>query len=128
LTDRSEIDRLLRELYAARVRSDLDGVCRGFGEAAKFKVAGVSHHGSPIAITAIGIGEIRQWFALLLKTFQLKDQMILSMIVENERAAVHWQAKIYSRISGLTVLTELVDLFELHDGRIGSYTEFLAPG
>jgi ketosteroid isomerase-like protein len=127
LTNRSEIDRLLRGLYAARVRGDLEGLCRAFSEDAKFKIAGVSRHVSPIAVTAVGIGEIRQWLALLLKTFQLSDQKILSMIVENERAAVQWQAKVYSRITGMTVGTELVDLIEVRNGSITSYTEFLAP-
>jgi ketosteroid isomerase-like protein len=127
LTERSEVEGLLRELYAARVRGDLDGLCRAFSEDAKFRIAGVSQV-SPVALTAVGGSEIRQWLALLLKTFQLSDQMILSMIVENERAAVHWRAKIYSRITGLTVLTELVDLAEVKNGRIVSYTEFLAPG
>ena len=127
LTDRSEIRRVLRELYAARVRSDLDGLCRAFSEEATFKIAGISHHAAPIAVTAVGISDIRQWFALLIKTFQVKDQIILSMIVENDRAAVHWRAKIYSRITGITVLTELVDLVETTDDHIVSYTEFLAP-
>jgi ketosteroid isomerase-like protein len=127
LTDRSEIDALLRELYAARVRSDLDGLCRAFSEDAKFRIAGISHM-SPITVAAVGMGEIRQWLALLLKTFQLSDQTILSLIVENEKAAVHWRARVYSRITGLTVPTELVDLVEVKNGRIASYVEFLAPG
>jgi ketosteroid isomerase-like protein len=127
LTDRSEIHRLLQELYAARVRSDLDGLCRAFSEEATFKIAGISHHAAPIALTAVGIYDIRQWLTLLLKTFQVKDLVMLSIIVENDKASVHWRAKIYSRITGLTVLTELVDLVEVRDGRIVSYTEFLAP-
>jgi ketosteroid isomerase-like protein len=127
LTTRSEVEALLGRLYAARMRSDLDAVCRLFGETAKFRIAGVSRHGGPIAIAAVGKAEIRQWLALLLKTFQMSDQRIVSMIVEDERAAVHWSAKVYSRISGLTTRTELVDLVALGDGRIASYTEFLAP-
>ena len=75
----------------------------------------------------MGISEIRQWLALLLKTFQVKDQVILSTIIENDRAAVHWRAKIYSRITRITVPTEVVDLVEMNNIRIVSYTEFLAP-
>jgi ketosteroid isomerase-like protein len=127
LTNRSAVDGLLRELYAARVRGDFEGLCRVFCEDAKFRIAGVGQAG-PVALTAVGISEIRRWLALLLKTFQLSEQMILSMIVENERAAVHWRAKVCSRITGLTVLTDLVDLVEVKNGRIASFTEFLAPG
>lgn len=124
--DRLEIERLLRELYAARVSGDLDGVCRTFSNDAKFRIAGASH-ASPIAIAAVGIDEIRSWLALLIKTFQLKDQIILSMVIDGAQAAVHWRARVYSRITGATVLTELVDLVQVLDGRIASYTEFFVP-
>jgi ketosteroid isomerase-like protein len=126
MTDRFEIDRLLRELYGARARGDLGGVCRTFSNDAKFQIAGASH-ASPIAITAVGINEIRSWLALLIKTFQLRDQTILSIIIDGAQAAVHWRARIYSRITGATVLTELVDLVQVRDGRIASYTEFFVP-
>ena len=127
MTARSEIHCLLQELYAARVRSDLDGLCRIFSTEATFRIAGISRHVSPIAVMAVGINEIRQWLTLLLKTFQIHDQVILTLLIENGRAAVHWRAKIYSRITGTTVPTELVDLVEVRDGHVVSYTEFLAP-
>jgi ketosteroid isomerase-like protein len=125
--ERTEVDGLLRELYAARLRGDLDWLCRAFSEDAKFRIAGVSHV-SPIALTAVGRNEIRQWLALLLKTFQMSNHSILLMIVERERAAVQWRARIHSRITGLSVVSEFIDLVEMRNGRIAAYTEFLAPG
>ena len=127
MIDRARIERLLWRLYAARLGGDLEGLCREFTQDAKFKIVGVSRHVSPVAVTAVGIGEIRQWLSLLLRTFQLSNQTILSMIIENEKAAVQWQASIYSKITGVSVLTELVDLVETRDGRINSYTEFAIP-
>ena len=126
MTDRLAIDQLLRELYAARVRGDLDGVCRMFAEDATFRIAGAGH-ASPIAITAAGIGEIRSWLALMIKSFQLKDEAIVSLIIDRARAAAHWRATVHSRITGAVVPTELVDLVEVRDGRIISYLEFFAP-
>ena len=126
MTDRLEIERLFHELYGARARGDLDGVCRTFSNDAKFQISGASH-ATPVAITAAGIDDIRSWLALLIKTFQLNDQTILSMIIDGTQAAVHWRARIYSRITGATVLTELVDLVQIRDGRIASYTEFFVP-
>lgn len=127
MTDRLQIDRLLRELYGARGRGDLDGLFRIFANDAKFQIVGASH-ASPVAINAVGISEIRSWLALLIKTFQVKDQTILSMIIEGAQAAVHWRATIHSRITGAAVLTELIDLIQVQDARIGSYTEFFVPG
>jgi ketosteroid isomerase-like protein len=126
MTDRSKIDRLLRELYAARVRGDLDSVCRTFSNGADFQIAGASH-ASPIAITAVGADEIRSWLALMIKAFQLTDYTIFSIIIDGPKAAVHWQAKIHSRITGARTLTELIDLIQVRDGCIVSYTEFFVP-
>jgi ketosteroid isomerase-like protein len=126
MTDRLEINRLLHELYAARVRADLDGVCRTFSHDAKFRIAGTSH-GSPITITAVGANEIRQWLSLMIKSFQLTDHITHSIIIDGAKAAVHWQARIHSKITGTTVSTELVDLVQVREGRIASYTEFFVP-
>ena len=126
MTNRLEIDRLLRELYAARLAGDLGGVCRLFTNDAKFEIIGTSHM-SPTAISAMGLDQIRTWMTLLIKTFQLTDQTILSMIIDDARAAVHWRAKVRSRITGATVLTDLVDLVQIRGGHIASYTEFFVP-
>jgi ketosteroid isomerase-like protein len=124
--DRVEIDRLLRELYAARFRGDLDGVCRTFSDDARFRIAGTGH-GSPISIAALGIAEIRSWLSLMIKTFQISDPAILSVIIEDTKAAGHWRARVHSRVTGAVVATELIDLVQVRDGRIVSYTEFFVP-
>jgi ketosteroid isomerase-like protein len=126
MPDRLEIERLLRELYAARLGGDLEALCRTFAKDSRLEIAGVSYS-TPMAIKAVGLAEIRTWLALLVKTFQLSDQEILSMIIDGEAAAVHWRARIRSKIMGATVLTELVDVIRVRDGRIASYTEFFVP-
>jgi len=126
MPDRLEVERLLRELYAARLGGDLEALCRTFAKDARLDIAGTSY-ATPMAIRAAGLGEIRSWLALLVKTFQLGDQEILSMIIDGEAAAVHWRARIRSKITGATVLTELIDVVRVRDGRIASYTEFFVP-
>jgi ketosteroid isomerase-like protein len=126
MTDRLEIDRLLRELYAARVRGDLEAVCRIFANDAKFQIAGASH-ATPVAISSVGIDQFRPLLAVMIKTFKLSEHTILSMIIDGANAAVHWRAKVHSTITGQRVLTELVDIVEIRDGHIASYIEFFAP-
>lgn len=120
------MEQLLQELYAARLSGDLERVCRTFTDDARLEIAGASY-ASSMAIKAAGLGEIRTWLALLIRTFQLSDQAILSMIIDKATAAVHWRAKIRSKITGTTVMTELVDVIQVRDGRIASYTEFFVP-
>jgi ketosteroid isomerase-like protein len=125
-TGRTEFERLLSELYDARAAGALERLCALFGPDAVFKISG-SSDGKPIALSARGEAEVRSWLAVLVKTFRLTRHEIVSMVIDGPRAAVHWRASIHSRITGASVPTELVDLVELRDGRIGSYVELFVP-
>jgi ketosteroid isomerase-like protein len=127
MTERLEIERLLLALYAARVRGDLAAVCGTFADDANFQVAGASSTASPISMRAIGVGEFRPLLAIMLKTFKLSEHTILAMLIDGAKAGVHWRAKIRSRITGTTILTELIDVVEIRNGRIVSYIEFFVP-
>jgi ketosteroid isomerase-like protein len=124
--ERLEIDRLLRELYAARVRGDLDAVCGSFLNDARLEIAGASR-GSPTVVTSVGVGKFRPLLALMIKTFKISDQSILSIIIEGAKAAVHWRAAVHSKVTGTTAITELVDVIEIRDDLIASYIEFFVP-
>jgi ketosteroid isomerase-like protein len=126
MTDRLKTEKLLQDLYAARLRGDLDGVCRAFAADATIWISGAGS-GSPIVMAANGVIEFRALLAILMKTYPLSDQKILSMLIDGPKAAVHWQVKIFSRITGTRVVTELIDMIEIKDGRIASYTELFAP-
>jgi ketosteroid isomerase-like protein len=126
MTSRSAIDGLLRELYAARIRGDLQGVCALFSPDARFEIAAASQ-GNPIAVNSHGAGEFRPLLTLLMRTFRITDRVILSTLIDGSKAAVHWQANIYSRITGAIVPTEFMDMIEVQSGSISSYIEFFVP-
>jgi len=123
---RAEFERLLSALYAARAAGELERLCALFTADAVFRISGTSD-GKPIALSARGGEEVRAWLGVLVKTFRLSRHEILSMVIDGERAAVHWRANIHSRITGASVATELVDVVEMRDGRIGSYVELFVP-
>jgi hypothetical protein len=64
---------------------------------------------------------------MMIKAFRLSDYALLSLVVEWPRATAHWRVNIHSKITGVTVPTELVDLVELRDERIATYSEFFVP-
>jgi ketosteroid isomerase-like protein len=127
MSGRAEIERLLLELYAARVGGDLTALCAKFTDDAHFQVAGASNNASPVAMKAVGSAQVRPLLSIMVKSFKLSEQSILTMLIDGSQAAVHWRAKVYSRITGTSVLTELMDLVQVRDGRIASYIEFLVP-
>ncbi|HEY4751166.1 MAG TPA: nuclear transport factor 2 family protein [Steroidobacteraceae bacterium] len=126
MTDRLQVEQLVRELHAARVEGNLERLCGLYAEGARLRIAG-STDGKPIAIAASGIAEIRPWLSILVKTFRLTQYMILSLSVDLPRATAHWQVDIHSKITGVVVPTELVDLLDVRGGRIASHTEFFVP-
>ena len=126
MSQRDDIERLLQRLYTDRAGGDLDGVCRAFADDVRFEISGASP-ASRMAMSAQGLAEARKWLTLLVKSFQIGELAILGMIIEGERAAVQWRASIRSRITGVTVLTDLVDLVQVRKGRIAVYTEYFVP-
>jgi ketosteroid isomerase-like protein len=64
---------------------------------------------------------------MLVRAFKVENYGLLSLVVEWPRASAHWQADIFSKITGVSVATELVDLIEIKDGKILAYSEFFVP-
>lgn len=126
MADRPTVEGILKNLYSARCNGDLSRLCDVFDASSSFRIAGTSA-GKPVAMAARGMTEIRPWLALLIKSFKVSDQTVLSLIVEDNRAAVHWHANILSRITGSAVATELFDLVEIRDQKIVSYVELFLP-
>ena len=126
MTDRSQVEKLVKELHAARVEGDLERLCAVFAPDARLRIAG-SSDGKPIAIDASRIARIRPWLSILVKTFRLSRYQLLSMTVEGAHAAAHWRVDIESKITGIVIPTELVDLIEVRNGHITSQIEFFVP-
>jgi ketosteroid isomerase-like protein len=126
MSDRSQVEQLVKELHAARIAGDLERLCRLYAPDARLRIAG-SSDGKPIAIDASRIARIRPWLSILVKTFRLSKYQLLSVTIEGTQAAAHWRVDIESKITGVVVPTELVDLLEVRDGLIASQIEFFVP-
>ena len=126
MTERQIAERLIKELHAARVRGDLGGMCQLFAENGRYEIAGATAD-KPIAIRTEGLAAFRPWLSMMVKVFQIRNYELLTLLVEWPRAVVHWRADIYSKVTGVTAPTELVDLVELSEDRIVGYNEFFVP-
>jgi len=126
MSDRSQVEQLVKELHAARLAGDLERLCRVFSPDARLRIAG-SRDGKPIAIDASRIARIRPWLSILVKTFRLRGYELLSLTIEGTSAAAHWRVDIESKITGISIPTELVDLIEVRNGQITSQIEFFVP-
>ena len=126
MTERAAAERMVLNLHMARIAGDLAGMCRLFAAEGLFEIAGSSAD-KPIAIRAASLAEFRPWLAMMTKVFRLSDYHLISLIVEGPRVSAHWRVNIFSKVTGVTVLTELVDLLEIDGERIKTYSEFFVP-
>jgi hypothetical protein len=126
VSERIVAQQLIEQLHAARVAGDLTGMCRVFADDGRFEILGASADKS-IAIRASDLAEFRPWLSMMVKVFRITNYQLLSVTVEWPRAVAHWRADIYSKVTGVTVPTELVDVAQLNEDSIQTYTEFFAP-
>ena len=126
MAERALAQRLIEQLHSARVGGDLPGMLSVFSADGHYEILGASAD-KPIAIRAHNLAEFRPWLAMMVKVFRLTNYQLLSLTVEWPRATAHWRADIYSKVTGVTVPTELVDVVELGDSHFVKYTEFFAP-
>ncbi|MEZ5786546.1 MAG: nuclear transport factor 2 family protein [Xanthobacteraceae bacterium] len=123
MTERAEIERIIRQAYAARKRNDLEGCLKVFADKPVFRMAG-SHVASPIAMVSTGQVELRETLEKLIQAFEWIDHTIVSIVIEGSKAAVHGRVKMESAATGDVVETEVADFIEIRDGRITSFIEF----
>jgi ketosteroid isomerase-like protein len=117
---------IIERLHAARVSNDLAGMVGVFAARGRFRILGASAD-KPIVIDSEDLAAFTPWLAMLVKAYRINHYGLMSLTVEWPRAIAHWRADIYSKITGVTVPTELVDIVEVSDARIVAYTEFFAP-
>jgi len=126
VSERIVAERAIQQLHAARLGGDLAGMCRVFADAGRYEILGASADKS-IAIRAKNLAEFRPWLSMLVKVFRLSNYQLLSLTVEIPRVVAHWRVDIFSKVTGVTVPTELVDVVQVDGDRIAAYTEFFAP-
>jgi ketosteroid isomerase-like protein len=117
MTDRSEIVRILEEIYAARKSGDTARILDRFCSDGHFKAVGV-------AAPAVGRAEQGAAIGALINAFELLDYRINRILVEGSTAAVHWHGTFRSSATGKTAETDLLDLVEIKDGRVAQFLNF----
>ena len=126
MSDRGMTEQVIRELHEARVRGDLAAMCALFADRGVFRISGASD-GKPISVSAEDLASFKTWLSMMVKVFRVTNYERVTQIIEGPRGAVLWRADIRSRITGVSVATELVDLVEVSDGRIVRYNELFTP-
>jgi ketosteroid isomerase-like protein len=126
MNERADGAGIIASLHQARLQGDLPAMCAHFADIGRFEIIGSSAD-KPIRISADNLASFRPWLAMMVKVYRFNNYSLDQVIVDGRRIAANWRVDIHSKVTGVSVPTELIDLAEVHDGRIVSYKEFFVP-
>jgi len=122
--ENSAFEAFLKSFYAARVAGEPDELGEMFAENAKFQIAGSPEY-SMLATKVQGRDGIVSLFRTIADSFGLEDFAVLDLLIDGNKAAVRWTARVQNITSGDSFATELADFIEIENGKIISLNEFL---
>src|SRR5262245_25974139 len=94
MTSRAQMEQTIRSLYAARVRGDLDGTMKALAEDAVFSLNGRGTGIPAMSQDCKGKAAIREAVGQLIQNWRFEDWKETSLLVDGERMALHWTARV----------------------------------
>ena len=122
--DNSEFKAFLKSFYAGRIEGDVEAIGAMFGDDAQFRIVG-SPEFSMLATSVQGREGIMGLFRTISDSFGLDEFSMEDLLMDGNKAAVRWSARVQNITSGETFTTELADFIEIDGGKIISLSEFL---
>ena len=122
--DNTEFEAFLKGFYAARIDGEVEAVGAMFAEDAQFRIVG-SPEFSMLATTVQGREAITGLFRTISDSFALKAFSMEDLLIDGNRAAVRWSARVQNITTGDSFTTELADFIEVDQEKVISLNEFL---
>jgi uncharacterized protein (TIGR02246 family) len=122
MAGKEAIEKLVRDIYAARARGDYDAMAALCAPDASLRIIGAD--GDAVAGLTSGRSALRERFATLAQ-FAFANQEMVSILVEGDRAAVHWRADVTFTPTGKSATTEFCDLWTIENGQMTSLIQFI---
>ena len=118
MTDANTIREAIRSTYRARVQGDLEGTVALFADDAVFDFNGEGV-GLPNMGTAVrGKPAIRLLMTEFIDAFRMSDWEEVSLVVEGDKAALHWRVTVTFTQNGRSEKFDVFDLLTFRDGKI----------
>lgn len=120
MTSREHIESTLRALYVARVKGDLEGTVRDLSEDVVF---GINASGGSLPALAKGKPAVRAAIGDLIKAWNFADWRERSLMVDGERAVLHWTAHVTFVPTGKSETFDVYDAVTFRDGKIVEFRQ-----
>ncbi|MEM7398588.1 MAG: nuclear transport factor 2 family protein [Pseudomonadota bacterium] len=120
----SEFEAFLKSFYAARIEGEVEAAGAMFADDASFRIVG-SPEFSMLATSVQGRDGITGLFRTISDSFGLDEFSMEELLMDGNKAAVRWSARVQNITSGESFTTELADFIETDGEKIISLSEFL---
>jgi ketosteroid isomerase-like protein len=112
------MENAIRSLYAARLRGDLDKVMVDIADDATFGVNARGTGVPALATTSKGKGTVKSVVKELIDAWRFDDWKEVSLLVDGDKAMIHWTARATFVPTGKSDKFDVVDVFTFRDGKI----------
>jgi ketosteroid isomerase-like protein len=123
MTSRAHKEQVIRSLYAARVQGDLDGTMKDLAEDAVFSLNGRGTGVPAMSQDCCGKAAVHETIKQLIHNWRFDDWKESSLLVDGEKVALHWTARVTFIPNGKSATTEVVDLITFRDGKIVEFRQ-----
>lgn len=116
MMDKSETAAVIRAAYAARIAGDIPGMLSYFAEDARFTLhaQGLTPPEAPIR----GRAALAAMFKALVDAYRFEDWTEVALLVDGDRAALHWRARVTAAKTGATESFDVFDFVRFRGGEI----------
>ena len=121
MTSRGQIEDMIRALWAARLRGDLEGTLKDVAEDGAFSLNARGVGEKSMSEPARGKAAIRPVLRLLIESWRFEDWKQVSLLVDGEKALLHWTAHVVCVPTGKSENFDVFDLITFRDGKIVDY-------
>ena len=123
MTSRAHMEQTIRSLYAARVRGDLDGTVKDLAEDAVFSLNGRGTGVPAMSEDCCGKTAVRESVGQLIDNWRFDDWKETSLLIDGNKMALHWTARVTFAPTGKSATLEAVDMITFRDGKIVDFRQ-----
>ena len=121
MTSRSHIEAAVRSLCEARLRGDLEGTLKDAAENVVFRLNARGTGQQSLSERAQGKAAIRPILRQLIDTWRFDDWKQISLLIDGEKALLHWTARVTFVPTGKSENFDVFDLITFQDDKIVDY-------
>ncbi|HEV7544382.1 MAG: hypothetical protein QOE02_4672 [Rhodospirillaceae bacterium] len=121
MTSRTQIEDTIRDLWVARLQGDLEGTLKGVAEGAVFSLNARGTGEKSMSERSTGKAAIRPVLRQLIENWRFDDWKQISLLIDGEKALLHWTARVTCVPTGKSENFDVFDLIKFQDDKIVDY-------